>query len=324
MKILVFLEQRDGKLKSASTEAATLALEIAGGDSSKVGGVLIGDSVAGLAEEAQKFGVGKIYLAEDAGLKNFNVLSYSTIAQTAIENFQPESVLAAASPMGRDLMPRLAARMNAGLLTDLTQVEHEGGKVTGGTKPMYAGKVLAKTAFQGDGVRFVTIRPNVIPAVEKAATAEVEKIQVPDLAGSALQTKEVRAGKSDKPDLTEAARIISGGRALGSAEKFSILDSCAEVLGATVGASRAAVDSGYAPHEMQVGQTGKTVNPSLYIACGISGSIQHMAGMRTSKVIVAINTDPDAAIFKVADYGIVADLFEAVPIMTEKLNGLLK
>ena len=143
-----------------------------------------------------------------------------------------------------------------------------------------------------------------------------------ELTASKLTTKEIRKGASEKADLTEAATIISGGRAMGSADAFSILHECAETIGATVGASRAAVDSGYAAHDMQVGQTGKTVNPNLYIACGISGSIQHMAGMRTSKVIVAVNTDPDAPIFTIADYGIVADLFEAVPILTKKLQEL--
>jgi electron transfer flavoprotein alpha subunit len=189
---------------------------------------------------------------------------------------------------------------------------------------MYAGKCLAKVASQTP-LTFVTIRPNVIPASEHQVPCALEAF-TPAFDREAVercQIAEVQKGKSEKPDLTEANIIISGGRALGNAENFKILHECADVVGATVGASRAAVDSGYAPHDMQVGQTGKTVNPNLYIACGISGSIQHLAGMRTSKVIVAINTDPDAPIFQKADYGIVADLFQAVPILQKEFKALL-
>src|SRR5690606_13529804 len=228
-----------------------------------------------------------------------------------------------ASPLGRDVFPRLAARFDAGILTDVISLKAEGDQVVG-LKPMFAGKCRAEIATQGSKLNFVTIRSNVFPANKSgqgSAAAKALNVEVPG--NIKLVTKEIRKGAGEKADLTEANFIISGGRALGSADNFKVLHECAEVIGATVGASRAAVDSGFASHSMQVGQTGKTVNPNLYIACGISGSIQHMAGMRTSKVIVAVNTDPDAPIFTIADYGIVADLFEAVPIMTKKFKELL-
>ena len=324
MKVLVFLEQRDGKVKSSSFEAASLASKV-DGDRANIAGVLIGGPGSeSITAEAKKYGIGKVYTATDSALEKFNVLSYTAAVQQAIENFQPETVIATATPMGREIMPRLAARLNAGLLTDLTDVKMDSGKIIGGLKPMYAGKVIAEVGFKQGGLRFVTIRPNAFPLVEADGDTTTEALNVSGGVDPNLTTKEIRKGQSDKPDLTEAIRIVSGGRALGNAESFKILDEAAEVIGATVGASRAAVDSGYAPHDMQVGQTGKTVNPSLYIACGISGSIQHMAGMRTSKVIVAINTDPEAPIFKVADYGIVADLFEAVPILKNKLEAIVE
>jgi electron transfer flavoprotein alpha subunit len=209
------------------------------------------------------------------------------------------------------------------MLTDVVSVKNDGGKIVA-RRPIYAGKCIAEVCSQS-ALTFVTVRPNVIPSeiFNTSATASVEKF-APNFNTSAFKSKiaDVRKGKSEKPDLTEASLIISGGRAMGNADNFKILHDLADIVGATVGASRAAVDSGYAPHDMQVGQTGKTVNPNLYMAFGISGSIQHLAGMRTSKVIVAVNTDPDAPIFQKADYGIVGDLFQAVPIFREELKKL--
>ncbi len=325
MKYLVFLEQRGGQLKASAKEALGVACHLAGGDANQVAGVLLGKDVQGLASQVEKCGAHRVYTLEDKSLDLYNVETYTGALTQVVEDFSPQVILGMASPMGRDLFPRLAARLDAGLLTDLVEVSGEGGNFTGGVKPMFAGKVLAQVAFTEEAtIKMATLRPNVFSYPTEKGEAQVTPFTPTGLAITKLKTLEiVETGETAQEDLTEASRIISGGRSLGSAEKFSVLEECAKVLGATVGASRAAVDSGYAPHSMQVGQTGKTVNPNLYIACGISGSIQHMAGMRTSKIIVAINTDSEAPIFTVADYGIVGDLFEVVPLLTEKLKEVL-
>ena len=322
MKVLVFIEQRDNKIKNNAFEALTLAHKLAGSPAD-VAAVVAGDAVSGVTGELAGWGTDTVYVAEGGNFKNYNAISYVAAVAEAVEAFSPDLLIAPASPMGRDLTPRLAARLQAGIVTDVVDLKEEGSDIVA-TKPMYAGKCLAEIALSGAGLKIASIRPNVFGAEKcDAGSAAAESLKGDGASDIKLTTKEVKKGDSEKADLTEAATIISGGRAMGNAENFKILDDCAEVLGATVGASRAAVDSGYCPHTMQVGQTGKTVNPNLYIACGISGSIQHMAGMRTSKVIVAINTDPEAPIFSVADYGIVADLFEAVPILQEKLKAIL-
>ncbi len=323
MKVLVFIEQREGKLKSSSLEALTLGAKLAGSPAD-CAAVVVGKDIGGLAAQLHGYGCDTVHFADDAAFDKYNPLAYAAAVEAAVKGHGAKLVLGVASPMGRDVFPRLAARFDAGILTDLTAVELSGDKLTG-VKPMYAGKVLAKVAIQNSTVMFATIRPNVFAANKSGAGATtMVKLAVAAPAASRIKTVEIRKGQSTKADLTEATRIVSGGRSLASAENFKVIYDLAEALGATPGASRAAVDSGYATHDMQVGQTGKTVNPTLYIACGISGSIQHMAGMRTSKVIVAINTDPEAPIFKVASYGIVADLFKAAPIMTQKLKALLQ
>ncbi|MCX6125809.1 MAG: electron transfer flavoprotein subunit alpha/FixB family protein [Proteobacteria bacterium] len=322
MKVLVFIEQRDGKMKSSAFEAMTVGVKLAGSPAN-LAAVIVGAGSAGMASQLAGWGADTVYTADHADLALYNVMTYASGVEAAIKAFTPNVVLGVASPMGRDLFPRLAARFDGGILTDLVAIDASGTDVNG-IKPMYSGKCLAEVSTQGAATNFVTIRQNVIPSQKPGnGSANVSAITAAANDGR-LKTLEVRKGKSSKPDLTEAAFIISGGRAMGNAENFKILHECGDVIGATVGASRAAVDSGYASHDMQVGQTGKTVNPTLYIACGISGSIQHMAGMRTSKTIVAINTDKDAPIFSVASYGIVADLFQAVPVMTQKLKDLLK
>lgn len=318
MKVLVFIEQRDGVVKTSSKEALTAARQLTG-NSADVAGVLVGSADT---SSLKGFGADKIYTVTGDAFSGYNPISYSAAIEKAVTAFGANAVLGIASPMGRDIFPRLSAALNAALLTDIVSLTHESGNLTGGVKPMYAGKVLATMSYDTDGLKLMTIRPNTVAVETTSGDAAAESLSV-EAPATSLKLVEIKKGASEKADLTEAGRIISGGRSLGSKENFAILDDCANVLGATVGASRAAVDSGYASHDMQVGQTGKTVNPQLYIACGISGSIQHMAGMRTSKTIVAINTDPEAPIFTVADYGIVADLFEAVPELTKKLKEIL-
>jgi electron transfer flavoprotein alpha subunit len=322
MKVLVFIEQRDGKIKSAAHEALTVGAKLAGSPAN-LAAVIIGSGVTALTSQLAGWGVDTVYAADDAALTLYNIQTYANGFEAAIKAFSPNVVLGIASPMGRDLFPRLAARMNGAMLTDLTSIEATGSGLSG-TKPMYAGKCIADIASVDANITFATIRQNAFPAV-KAGNGSATATPVTAAPGDGkIKAIEIRKGKSAKPDLTEASVIISGGRAMGNSDNFKILAECAEVIGATVGASRAAVDSGYASHDMQVGQTGKTVNPNLYIACGISGSIQHMAGMRSSKVIVAVNTDKDAPIFGIASYGIVGDLFQVVPLLTARFKALLK
>lgn len=321
MKTLVFIEQRNGVIKQASLEALSQASRLAG-DASEVAAVIVGKGVAGLIGSLSGYGAYKVYVVEHDDLELYTIGGYTSALAAAQKAFAAELVLASASPMGKDLLPRLAARADGALATDIVDIKKGGDGQLEVIKPLYAGKCLATQKLLGDGLKLASLRPNVFKAEKTGqgqAAAETLSIEMPELG---TKTLEIRKGQSTKADLTEASVIISGGRSLANAENFKILEECADAIGATVGASRAAVDAGYAPHDMQVGQTGKTVNPNLYIACGISGAIQHLAGMRTSKVIVAINSDPEAPIFQIADYGIVADLFEAVPALTEAFKKL--
>ncbi len=321
MKVVVFVEQRDSKIKHSALEALSVGARLAG-STGDLAAVLVGHNVGGLTSQLAGYGADTVYVVDGAGFDKYNPLAYAAAVEQAVKAHGAQVVLGAATPMGRDIMPRLAARLDGGIMSDVTELKLEGNNLQG-VKPMYAGKALAKVALQNSAVQFATIRPNVFPAENKGAGSATAKPLNVTLGESRIKTVEIRKGKSERADLTEASIIVSGGRSLGSADAFKVLFDLGDVLGATVGASRAAVDSGYASHDMQVGQTGKTVNPNLYLAFGISGSIQHMAGMRTSKTIVAVNTDPEAPIFKVATYGIVGDLFKAAPLFATKLKALL-
>jgi len=234
----------------------------------------------------------------------------------AVKHFGITGLLGLGSPRGRDLLARVAALLDAPLVQDCLNVNLEDGTVV---KSHFSGRTTATLRLKGNPM-ICSLRPNSVEPVPAPATATVESFQFPSADCGRIRVKEVKKSSAGALDLAEASVIITGGRAIGASDNYQMLRECAEALGAGVGASRAAVDAGYAPHSMQVGQTGKTVSPKLYIACGVSGAIQHFAGMKTSKVIVAINSDKDAPIFGKSTYGIIGDMFEVVPILTEVLR----
>lgn len=318
--ILVIGEHQDGKVKKVTQELVTKAAELASAAGGEVDVVLIGHGLQNPAELGS-FGAKKVYVVDNAKLEKYNTEGFVKVISDLAAETKPSIILGTASPMGKDLLPRLSARMNAGLAADCTDLKVDGGKLVA-TRPIYSGKAFIDVKFESD-VQLASARPNSF--VAKAGAGGNAEVVQKNLDPGELRAviKEIVKGKSDKADLTEAGIIVSGGRAMKSADNFKILQELADVIGATVGASRAAVDSGYAAHDMQVGQTGKVVNPNLYIAAGISGAIQHLAGMRTSKVIVAINKDPEAPIFTKADYGIVGDLFQVVPLLTAEFKKAL-
>lgn len=317
-KVLVIAEQREGKLKKSTFEVVGAAA--ASGNEVHV--ALLGEGVAGAAAELGPYGAKTVHVAEYAGLKNYNADAYVQVLTGLAKSFSPDVILASHTPTGRDFMPRLAARLDVGLASDCIALAFEGNGIKV-RRPVYAGKATVEVEFLGSGPRMATIRANALgaPKADASKSAEVTKVAVA-LSGLRTQVGDLQKGQSARPDVTEAAIVVSGGRSLKSSENFKILEDMADVIGAAVGASRAAVDSGLRPHRDQVGQTGKVVSPTLYIACGISGAIQHLAGMRTSKTIVAINTDAEAPIFQVADYGVVGDLFQIVPALTEEFKKL--
>ena len=315
--ILVFCESAGGSVKGSARELLGKAKQLADGDD--VTAVVFGDAdVSGLGA----WGADKVITVQHDSLSSFNPVAYASALQQVVEDEGPDVVLASASLQGKDLLPRAAALCDASCGSDVTDLR-EGDDGIEAVRPMYSGKCLATVRIDSDP-KFFSVRANsfVIDGVE-AGDGEVEEFDADLDDDSGYEVLEVIASNDDKVELTEANRIISGGRSLGSAENFAIFDEPARLMGAAIGASRAAVDAGYCSHNMQVGQTGKTVNPNLYIACGISGAIQHLAGMRTSKVIVAINKDADAPIFQHATYGIVGDLFEVVPMLTSELAKVM-
>lgn len=316
-KVLVFTETTNDSVKSVTLE---ILGKLAGHDIDVCAmGSIPADGVTKLAE----YGAANIHTIKANGLDNYSPEGYANALKGFISAGGYDYVFAGSTSIGKDLFPRVAGIFDAGMVSEVTNFLFEGDKFAG-TRPLFAGKCLAKVELQGPKPHFVTVRPNAL-GLPDTPTAGAGNAQDADADSGTIRAivKEIIKGASEKADLTEANIIVSGGRAMKNSENFAILDELADTIGATVGASRAAVDSGYAPHAMQVGQTGKTVAPTLYIACGISGAIQHLAGMRTSKIIVAINTDPDAPIFTKADYGIVGDLFKVVPAMTKEFKALL-
>jgi electron transfer flavoprotein alpha subunit len=317
-KVFVFAEAGTQGLKKGSLELLNAAKQ----SGREVIAGLIGPGSKALAERAAQAGAKTVFVC-DADLGHYNPETFGAVATAMIKDSGADVVLASSSSMTRDLFPRVAAGLEAGLAGDCTTLELTATGLKA-RRPLYAGKCSAEVEFVDSPIAFVLMRPNQLPvgAPDAAAVATVKEFPAPTASGK-IQCKDLVKGASGKTDLTEANVIVSGGRGMQGPENFKILDELADTIGATVGASRAVADAGWVPHSMQVGQTGKTVAPSLYIACGISGAIQHLAGMSGSKVIVAVNKDPDAPIFQKSTYGLVGDLFEIVPKLTEEFKKAL-
>ncbi len=320
--VWIVAEQRDGAFRKISFELASTARKLADELGEEVGAVLLGSGVEGIAGELGKYGVDKVFVADDAALEPYTTDAHAAAVAKIVKENDPSILLFGASAQGKDLSARVAGKLATGLATDCTEVKIDGGKLVA-VRPMYAGKCYGEVVFSAFP-QMASLRPNVFPAVENAKAGAVTKFDA-GLDASQLKTKvvEVQKDTSGKIDLTEAMVIVSGGRGMGGPEGYACLEELANVLGATVGASRAAVDSGWRPQTDQVGQTGKVVSPNLYVACGISGAIQHLAGMSSSKFIVAVNKDEEAPIFAKADYGIVDDLFKVVPELAKECKKLV-
>ena len=315
--VFVITEQRDNVFRKVSFEAVSEGRRIADGLGVDMTAVVIGSGVEGLAAELEKYGPDKILVADDAALADYTTDAYTNVIADLVQSVDPAVIILGASAQGKDLSARLAARLDAGLAMDCTAVKLDGGQLIC-TRPMFGGKIFADVEFDG-AMQIVAIRPNVmdITEVAKACVTEKPAVQLGDIK-TAVVEKSMDTG--DKVELTEADIVVSGGRGTGG--DFAAVEQLATALGGAVGASRSAVDEGWRPHSDQVGQTGKVVSPGLYVACGISGAIQHLAGMSTSKYIVAINKDPEAPIFSKADLGIVGDLQEVVPAITEEVKKI--
>jgi electron transfer flavoprotein alpha subunit len=321
--MLVICEQRQGEIKRASYEAVSEAARLAAALGGEVSALVIGDKVKDKAASLAHYGAKAVFVADDPRLGSYAVEAYCNVAKKVCDEVSPDLVMMPATSLGKDLGPRLAARLGAGLASDVTATDVSGGSLVL-TRPIFAGKALMSLKVTSQP-QLVTFRPKVMPLAEPdtSRTAEMKDVDTGGLL-DAIHTVVVRTEKTatGRPDVSEADIIVSGGRGTKAPENFKLLEELADLLGAAVGASRAAVDAGWRDHQDQVGQTGKTVTPNLYIACGISGAIQHLAGMLSSKCIVAVNKDREAPIFQICDYGIVGDLFEVLPIFSEEYRAM--
>ncbi len=314
-RVLVFAEQRGGSFRKSTYEALGRARELGG----EVHALLVGSSVASIAPSLGSYGAATVHVVEDARCALYWSDAYAAALAAAVEALAPELVLLVATAMGKDLAPRVAARRNMAFLSDCISLDEVDG-VFEATKSMYGGKVFAKVRSTRKPV-IATLRPAAYPAPAPASAAAAVQTLAVELPGDGgARVIEVRQTEAGVLDVQEADIIASGGRGLKEPANFALIEALAKALGGAVGASRAAVDAGWIDHAHQVGQTGKAVSPKLYVAVGISGAIQHLAGMRTSKCILAINKDPEAPIFTMADYGIVGDLFKVVPLLTEEIR----
>lgn len=316
MSILVLLEQR-GELRPCALEAASTAREIAKASGLELNAVYIGRAMEEQAAKLAGFGIAKVYAYENDALTHYSNDTYVPIVRDLAKELGAAVIIGSASALGKELFASVAARLGVELAQDVIGLRWDGALVA--TKPVYAGKVVAEMKITSSPA-MASLRPNVT-RVERDGDAipEVVKREMPQVS---LRTvvKEAAAATSGKVELGEAKIVVTGGRGVGGPEHWPVIENLADAMGAAVGASRAVVDAGWVPHTMQVGQTGRVVSPDIYVACGVSGAIQHQAGMRTSKIIVAINKDPNANIFKICDYGIVGDLFEVCPMLADEVR----
>ncbi len=324
-QIWIIAEQRDGKLKKVNFEILSQARKIADKLKAEVTAILLGHDVGSLAGILGHYGADNVLLCDSPLLRNYSNEGYAQTIADLVAEHQVDILLGSATVMGRDLLPRISTKLATGLASDCAALDvNQDGKLVL-KRPIFAGKVIVDALLVDSPLQMASIRPNVLSVSPPDETRKVNltKVEVK------IQSEKIRAKireiiktAKERVDLTEARIIISGGRAMKTSENFKMLEDLAHAFGegATIGASRAAVDSGFAPHDIQVGQTGKVVNPELYIACGISGAIQHLAGMQTSKCIIAINKDPEAPIFQRANYGIIGDLFQIVPLLTQEIK----
>jgi len=325
MAIFAFAETREGELRKVAAEVVTAARALADGLGTEVHAVVLGKpGHTGVAEELGRFGADQVHMGESEAFDKYHPEGFTTVLASFLKEQGCEAALFPATSLGRDLAPRVAARLGVEYLSEVTSLAVEGGQVVA-TRPKYAGKLNARITVTAKPA-VLSLRPNSFNPVEKGAAGTVRALSVAlDGADFGTIVREIRAAAGEKMDISEASVIVSGGRGLGSPENFKLLEDLAAAFGgrASVGASRAVVDAGWRPHAEQVGQTGKTVSPTLYFAVGISGAIQHLAGMRSSRYIVAINKDAEAPIFKVADYGIVGDLNQILPRLTEEVKKVI-
>ncbi|MGQ0816274.1 MAG: electron transfer flavoprotein subunit alpha/FixB family protein [Gemmatimonadota bacterium] len=319
--ILAVAEQRDGVLRKISEETVTAAASVA----EKLGGdvhvfLAGGPGISGSASSLGSFGAAKIMVAESAALQQYDAEALAQLVADLVQAGDYAAVFFGGSSFGKDLAPRVAARLDVPLATDATAIDVDGSNIVI-SRPVYAGRAIAKVVLDARP-NVVSVRPNVFRAQARTAAGAVEKIAVADVKPGRVKVRELKAAAGAKLDVGEAPIVISGGRGLKGPENWHLLESLRDALGpnCALGASRAVVDAGWRPHGEQVGQTGKTVSPQLYFAIGISGAMQHLAGMRSAKTIVAINKDADAPIFKIADYGIVGDVTEVLPKLAEEIK----
>jgi electron transfer flavoprotein alpha subunit len=318
--VLVLGEVRSGEIRNVSFESVAAAKAIA--DGGEVIAVLLGDSVREQASEMIQYGADRAVVVEDDKLANYTPDGYAQAFLAVVADVKPEAIIFGHTAMGKDLSAKVASKLGSGLVSDVVAIDSEANQLVF-TRPIYSGKAFEKKIIT-DCLIFATIRPNNISMLEKdsSRSGDVTTVSV-EIKDLRTIVREVAKKAVKGVDLTEAKVIVSGGRGMKGSENFGILQELADVLGGAVGASRGACDAEYCDYSLQIGQTGKVVTPALYIACGISGAIQHLAGMSNSKVVVAINKDPEANIFNIADYGIVGDLFEVVPMLTEEIQNLL-